>query len=259
MPVVERHTPGNFCWFELGTSDWKAAKNFYTHLFGWGINEVPMGPDSPPYVMLRKNGKDVGALYQMSAEQAHHMPPNWLTYISVASADEAAKNAKSLRGKAIQEPFDVFDFGRMAVLQDPQGAVFAVWEAKKHIGVRVFGESGSFCWAELDTTDPKAAAPFYKSLFGWRTKDSDEYVEWISDEGPIGGMMQIPPEWGPVPPNWLNYVAVDDCDRMVKKAEAAGAAVIVSPTDIPNAGRFSVLKDPQGAVFAIIKLADQPS
>lgn len=258
MPVVERHSPGNFCWFELATSDWRAARKFYTDLFGWGVSEVPMGPDSPPYVMLQKNGKDVGALYQMQSEEAGAgMQPNWLTYVSVASADETAKKAKSLGGNAIKDPFDVFDFGRMAVLRDPHGAVFAIWQAKKHAGARIVGEPGSFCWAELDTTDPKAAAPFYKSLFSWRSKDSEEYIEWISDQGHIGGAMKLSPDWGDVPPYWLNYIAVDDCDRMVKKAEGAGASAFVPPTDIPNAGRFAVLRDPQGAVFAIIKPSDQ--
>ena len=251
MSEVTKHEPGSFCWPELATSDSAGAKKFYSGLFGWAANDSPAGPDMI-YTMLQKSGKSVGALYQIGAQQKG-MPPHWGIYIAVASADAAAKKAKELGGKILMEPFDVMDVGRMAVIQDKQGAVFSVWEAKKHIGAEVVNEPNTLCWAELDTNDTKSAEKFYTALFGWGTKPSETYTEWQRGGQSIGGMMTIPKEWGPVPPNWLVYFMVSDVDGTAKKASSSGAKVMVPPTDIPKTGRFAVIQDPQHAVFAVYK------
>lgn len=252
MTEVSRHEPGSFCWAELATTDDGRAKKFYTALFGWGFEDSPAGPDMI-YTTLKKNGKSVGALYKMRPDQKG-MPPNWMTYVTVASADESAKKVKELGGKLMMEPFDVMDVGRMAIIEDQQGARICVWEAKKHIGAEVVNEPGALCWAELDTTDTESAKRFYTGLFGWGAKVSETYTEWQQGGISIGGMMKIPKEWGPVPPNWLVYFAVADCDATAKKTGELGGGTIVPPTDIPGMGRFSVLRDPQDAVFAIYKL-----
>jgi predicted enzyme related to lactoylglutathione lyase len=259
MPEVTAHAPGSFCWFELNTSDPAAAKTFYKGLFGWQGEDMPAGPDMV-YTMLRLRGLEVGALCGLQPEQkAHGIPPHWMTYIAVESADAAAEKAASLGGTVLAGAFDVMDVGRMAIIQDPQGATFCVWQAKAHIGARLVGETGAFGWDELWTTDRKKAAEFYKGLFGWGAKEGSMgeqgiYTEWQSGGQSIGGMMEIMPEMGPVPPNWLPYFMVDDCNATAEKASATGGKLMVPPTDIPNVGRFSVVQDPQGAVFAIIKL-----
>jgi hypothetical protein len=252
MTEVSRHEPGSFCWAELATTDEGSAKKFYTTLFGWGFEDSPAGPGMV-YTTLKKNGKSVGALYRMRPDQKG-MPPNWMTYVTVASAGEAARKAKELGGKVFMEPFDVMDVGRMAIIEDQQGARICVWEPKKHIGAEVVNEPGALCWAELDTTDTESAKRFYTGLFDWGAKVSETYTEWQQGGVSIGGMMKIPKEWGPVPPNWLVYFAVTDCDATAKKTGELGGGTIVPPTDIPGAGRFSVLRDPQGAVFAIYRM-----
>jgi uncharacterized protein len=257
MSVVTKHESGSFCWPELATTDSAGAKKFYTGLFGWATSDTPAGPDMV-YTTLQKSDKSVGGLSAMGPQQKG-IPPHWNIYVAVASADETAKKAKELGGKVLMEPFDVMDLGRMAILQDKQGATFCVWEAKQHIGAEIINEPGTLCWAELDTTDMKSAEKFYTSLFGWGAKRSGEaanetpYTEWLRDENSIGGMMTIPKEWGPVPPNWLVYFMVSDVDASTKKAGQLGGNAIVPPMDIPKTGRFSVLQDPQGAVFAIFK------
>jgi predicted enzyme related to lactoylglutathione lyase len=257
QPQLE-HAPGSFCWIELATTDGPAAKKFYSELFGWESQDSPIGPDMV-YTMLKLNGKDTGALYQ-KGEMMKDVPTHWATYISVVSADETAAKAKSLGGTVMKEPFDVFDAGRMAVITDPTGAAFCIWQPNKHTGVGVKGEPNSLCWNELLTTDTAKAADFYTKLLGWTAHthgDPMPYTEWMNGATPIGGMMQIQPNMGPVPPNWGIYIAVDDCDATTQKASSLGAQTIVPPMDIPNVGRFSVIKDPQGAVFSIIKLTPQ--
>ena len=253
---VTKHVPGTFCWVELSTTDGPAAKKFYTSLFGWSHVDNPIG-DAGVYTMLQKNGKDVGALYQMGPEQKG-MPPHWGSYVAVENANDAAAHAKELGATVMLEPFDVMEHGRMAVLQDPTGAVFSLWEPKSHIGARLINEPGSFCWNELYTTDPARAADFYTGLFAW-TKDSrhmdiGEYVIFNFGGRNAAGMMKIPKEWGPVPPHWMVYFAVADCDKTVEKAKSLGARITVPPTDIPEIGRFAMLIDPQGAGFSVIKL-----
>ena len=259
MAVVTKHEPGSFCWPELATTDAGGAKTFYKGVFGWDANDSPAGPDMV-YTMLQKSGKNVGALYGLGAQQ-QGVPPHWNIYVAVASADETAKKAKDLGGKVLMEPFDVMDVGRMAIIEDKQGAKICIWEAKKHIGAEVINEPNSLCWAELDTNDTKSAGSFYTELFGWGKKgggqaaNETEYIEWQHGGKSIGGMMTIPKEWGPVPPNWLVYFAVADVDATAKKTGELKGAAIVPPTDIPDMGRFAVLRDPQGAVFAVFRPA----
>jgi len=260
MPDVTRHEPGDFSWAELATSDPAAAKTFYKSLFGWSAMDTPMGPGSEDvYSTLQLGGKAIGALYKMRPDQASQgVPPHWLTYVTVASADESAKKARSLGGKVLAEPFDVMTFGRMAVLQDPVGATFAIWQARDHIGAQRVNEPGAFCWMELMTPDAARAKAFYKGLFGWGLKESTDgmpYTEIQLAGRSIGGIFTPPPEMGKMPPAWGVYWQVDDCDATAKKAKSTGATLAVEPKDIPHVGRFAVIADPQGAMFSIIKLA----
>jgi uncharacterized protein len=259
MAEYTSHPAGTFAWPELATTDQKAGVAFYRALFGWDLNEVPTGPGET-YSMFQMRGKEVGAAYTMRPEERqHNIPPHWNTYVTVTSADEAAKRAEGLGAKVMAPPFDVMDAGRMAVIQDPQGAIFQVWEPKKHIGAKIMREPGALTWTELATTDTEAAKKFYTSLFGWKEKTSTgggmTYTEFSIAETPGGGMMAINEQMkaAHVPPHWLPYFQVTDVDETVKKATQLGGKPIVPPTDIPNTGRFSVIHDPQGAVFAIYK------
>ncbi|HUJ23604.1 MAG TPA: VOC family protein [Bryobacteraceae bacterium] len=259
MSIVDKHAPGCFCWVELGTTDAKAAKSFYGGLFGWQPNDMPMGPDQF-YTMLRINGKDVGAMYELDKNMREMgIPPHWMQYVAVSSADESAARVEPLGGKVMKGPFDVFDAGRMAVIQDPTGAVFCLWQANRNTGIQMAGEPGTLCWSELATNDKPKAIDFYIKLFGWSMKtnpaDPFQYTE-ISNQGrPMGGILKIEKEWGDVPPNWMPYFLVANCDAGAEKAKQTGGTVKIGPMDIPNTGRFAVIGDPQGAVFAIFQPA----
>src|SRR5436190_1311044 len=256
---IDTLPPGSFCWPELATSDQKAGSAFYAKLFGWAINDQPMGPGTV-YTMFQMRGRDVAAASSLRPEDKQHgVPPHWNTYISVANADAAAKRAQELGGKALAPPFDVMDAGRMAAVQDPTGAVFQVWQAGRHSGARVLGEPGALCWTELATRDPAAAKNFYTSLFGWKAKSSSDagmnYTEFSVGQTPGAGMMEMDERMAGVPPHWMPYFMAADVDQTAAKAKELGATQIVPPGDIPKVGRSSVIQDPQGAVFAIFKPA----
>ena len=259
MTEYTEHAPGMFCWAELATSDTAAAKAFYTELFGWSINDVPMGEEGV-YTMLQIRGKDAAALYELNEEQrAQSVPPHWMAYVSVTSADDVAARAKSLGGTLLMEPFDVLDSGRMALVQDPTGAMLSVWEPHQHIGAQIANEPGGLTWAELLTNDTATAGQFYSQLFGWDAETADmggtTYTTFMSGGQPAGGMMQMPEELGDVPPHWMVYFAVADCDRSVDQVSALGGQILAPPMDIEGVGRFATLQDPQGAVVSIIQPA----
>lgn len=259
MATVTQHAPGTFSWPELSSKNADEAKKFYAALFGWTYDDQDMGSDGV-YSMILLKGAPVGALYTMRKEEAAQgVPPHWASYVTVENVDATAAKAKQLGGQLMMEPFDVFDFGRMVAVRDPQGAAFCLWQANKHIGAHVLGETGALVWTELLTTDAKAAEGFYTQLFPWKTTQMPSltggpytiFKRSDADNG-AAGMLQITPQMGKMPPHWIPYFAVDDCDAIVAKAKGMGAQVHMPPTDIPNVGRFSVLGDPQGAAFAII-------
>ena len=258
MQEVPEYKPGMFCWVELGTSDAAAAKNFYTQLFGWDYVDNPMGPDGV-YTVLKLDGKDIAGLYELMPDmKAQGIPPHWLSYVNVANADETAEKAKAEGATIMNGPFDVATLGRMAVIKDPTDAVFAIWQAKDQKGAGFYNGPGSLCWNELGTNDTQKAGEFYSNVFGWtRESFGDSPVEYtmfkIGDRA-AGGMYKITPEMGPIPPHWIVYFAVDDCDATVQKATELGAQVMKPADDIPEVGRFAILLDPQGAAFCVIKL-----
>lgn len=256
MGEVTSHAPGTFCWIELVANDALAAGRFYELVFGWDKRENPMGPDSV-YTIFEQGGRDVAAMYGRGPEEREG-PSYWRSYVCVESADETVARAASLGAEVMAEPFDVFDIGRMAMLRDPTGATFALWQAKSHIGIGRSGEPGALSWNELLTRDVEAAAAFYTRLFGWGARTmpfgSSEYTVFDRAEEPVAGMMAMS-DPADAPPNWLPYFGVAECDDRAREAGVAGGRVFVSPTDIPGVGRFAVLGDPQGAVFAILQPA----
>lgn len=253
--------PGTFCWVELGSSEAGKARAFYTELFGWSAEETPMGED-PPYVRYQLGGLDVAAMYQVDRGLPNAMPDSWGAYVSVDDVDAAAARGAELGGTVLAPPFDVMTAGRMAVLRDPQGATFSLWQAGDSCGVMVKGEPGSMAWSELLTSDPSGAEAFYTELFGWEAMTTEmptgPYSCFFRAGVPESGMMKLRPEWGEVPPHWVVYFAVEDCDDSVSRAVSLGARAIVPATDVPEVGRFAWLADPCGAVFGIIRLVESP-
>jgi predicted enzyme related to lactoylglutathione lyase len=259
VAATERPTVGTFCWVELGTTDPQAAKAFYSSLFGWTSEDFPMGPDT--YTMWKVNGLDNGGMYKLMKDQLDRgIPPHWLLYVAVDDVDRAASKAKGLGANILVGPMDVFDMGRMAVVQDPQGAVFAFWESRKHTGARVADVAGTMCWSELVTRDTDAAKTFYTSLLPWKghgSKSVDpagEYTEWSVEGKHIGGMLKMTEEFGDTPPYWIPYFQVSDCQKTVEKAKELGGKVKFGPIPIPNVGDFALISDAQGAHFNVIEL-----
>jgi uncharacterized protein len=260
MPTTStKHAQGTFMWPELGTSDLEGARRFYTALFGWTVQEIPMG-EGQMYLIFKLRDQEVGAAYRLVKEQTDvGIPPNWAAYIAVDDCDAAVARIKANGGQVLMGPTDVMgSLGRMAACMDPTGAAFCVWQAKDHIGIRVMEEPGALCWTELMTKDTAKARDFYSSVIGWKTESMPmgpmEYTLWKTADGKnAGGMMGITPEMGPMPAHWMSYFQVADIKATLKRATDMGGSVVVPVQDIPNVGQFAVLHDPQHAHFSLLQ------
>jgi uncharacterized protein len=263
MPIVKTYSPGAFCWAELATIDVAAAKPFYKGLLGWDFRDQEMGGGSF-YSIIVLGEHQAGGMYGITAEQkAQGVPPHWMVYFSVTSADQTAAKAAALGGTIVAGPFAVNNIGRMAVLEDPTGAKFCIWQPSGLAGAEIMNELGAPTWPELSTRDRVKAAGFYTQLFGWETTTSPNpmtaYMEWQLGGESIGGMIEMDSRWGNAPPHWMIYVMVPDCRAACDKAGVLGGKVHLPPMDITGVGQIAVLTDPQGAAFKVIQLSENRS
>ena len=257
MGEVTGYAAGEFCWIELATTDLEAATAYYTTLFGWTIEDQPAG-EVGAYRMCRAEGKKVVGLLDLTDQQPVSESPHWDTYVSVDDVDRSAKVADSLGGSVTIPPSDVMDLGRMAVIEDPTGARLGLWQAGATFGAELTNDPGSLTWVELQTKHPESARSFYCDLFGWASETQDvggtAYTSFKTDEGYMGGCVEMPAEVD-ASPSWLVYLEADDVDSLVAKSAELGGGILVPGQDVPEAGRYAILQDPQGASFGVLKSA----
>jgi uncharacterized protein len=250
------YEPGTPCWIDLGTPDQDAAGEFYGALFGWRLTEDENAEETGGYRVARKNDKAVGGVMKLMQEG---QPPAWLTYVCVADADATVAQAREAGGNAIVEPMSVLDYGRMAVLADPTGAVFGIWQPGVNKGAELVNEPGAFSWSEINTRDPETAKAFYGDVFVWSFEDKEfegagAYTTVSVNGNSIGGLVDItdrlPAE---IPAHWLVYFAVEDIDAALGRVKDGGGEVPFGPMAIGEVGQIAVVQDPWGAGFAVIQ------
>jgi predicted enzyme related to lactoylglutathione lyase len=262
MSMSERtsYAPGTPSWVELsGTPDVEASQSFYRAVFGWEMPELPNSAELGGYRRAKKNGKDVAGV---SPRMQEGQPTVWGTYVSVEDAEAAMAKVKEAGGVPITEPMAVMELGTMAVFTDPTGAVCGIWQPGTFAGAELVNEPGTFGWNELGTRDTGAAKEFYGAVFGWGADEQDmgemgTYTTWKVGEEMVGGMFDItgvvPDE---VPAHWLVYFMVEDLDASLETVKGGGGDVRNGPIEIPI-GRFAVVADQFGAVFAVMQRNEQ--
>jgi predicted enzyme related to lactoylglutathione lyase len=247
------YAPGTFCWVDLATTDLDGARDFYTDLFGWDGDAEAGGS------MLRLAGALVAAFSPLSAApRASGATASWTSYVSVVDAEAAAARAVELGGAIARDAFDLADVGRVALIQDPQGATLALWQAGTHFGAERVNDVGCLCMNELVTADLDAARSFYEQLFGWTTGLVDTgpggpTLVWVHNDGVLNGHMSVEPG----PPLWRAYFHVASTTAAIHRLETLGGSVLFGPIVIPT-GSFAIERDPQGAEFAVLEGATDP-
>lgn len=246
--------PGTPCWVDLAVNDLERAKIFYGTLFGWEILTGP--PESGGYSMAMVEGRQVAGI---GPKQDPSQPTAWTTYLAVASAAETADKIRSAGGAVHVEPFDVMDAGRMAIVADPAGAVFGLWESQAHTGVDIANVPGTLVWNETLNPDFEGTKKFYAEVFGYDYGDMSsgdlQYATIKVDGRDVAGIGGLPPG-GPAdaPASWTAYFGVTDTDDAVSTVVELGGEALQPPEDSPY-GRMATVRDDQGATFTIVQVA----
>ncbi|MCB5169242.1 VOC family protein [Streptomyces bambusae] len=258
------YRPGTPCWVDLMVGDQQAALDFYGGLFGWQAEVGP--PEQAGYSVCRLAGQPVagimGAINADGTPMDPVPPAAWTTYFATEDAAAAVAAGGAAGGQTVVETMDVMDLGKMAVLADPTGAVFGVWEPGTFPGAGVVNEDNAVIWNELATTDTKAAAAYYEAVVPVTGRPSEipgvtGYTELVVNGRAVAGVMGLDQHPTGTPPHWMTYFHVDDVDRVQAAAKQAGGRVLAPAFEMP-VGRMAVLADPQGAVFAVIRSVEDP-
>lgn len=245
---------GRFVWFEYVAGDLARAQAFFGEVFAWKTQTMPMAGGAGAYTMIAAGEHMLGGYLETPTGAPPHA--HWLAHLQVESAAATAAAITAAGGRVLKAPVAMGDLGTYAVVADPLGGAFALWQPRKPDAGAYHGVAGTFCWNELLTEDVPRSLAFYQAIAG--------FTDAPMDMGPMGtyhvlkrgdrqaaGVMKHP--MAGTPSHWLHYVAVDDVDARTKRAAQLKGAVLVEPQDIPGIGRFSVVKDPQGAAFALFK------
>jgi hypothetical protein len=248
---------GAFVWYELMTTDTKAAETFYDDVVGWTSGDSGM-PDAN-YTLFKTNGMRVAGLMTLPEDALKmNVPPAWIGYIGVDNVDAAAKKLAKLGGTVHRQPDDIPGVGRFAVVADPHGAVFALFgtDDGEMPDIKQM-DLGNIGWNELMAGDLAADFPFYQEMFGWKQDegldmgDMGIYQLFSHDGAQIGGMMTKPAAV-PAPPYWGFYFNVDTLDAAIARSAAKGGTVVNGPMEVPGGAWVVNCVDPQGAYFNLV-------
>ncbi|WP_243058427.1 VOC family protein [Nocardioides sp. SR21] len=254
MSRFERYAQGTPSYVELATPDQESAKAFYGPLFGWDLEDVPMG-EMGTYVAVSKDGAAVAGITGQPPGVTDH-PAWWAVYLTVDDVDAATAKVGPAGGRVDAEPFDVFDMGRMSAIADPTGARVNLWQPRSSIGTEIANEPGTLIWNEVITPDVPAATTFYADVLGvaWEDQPMEggaAYTCLMVEDRQVGGAM-APPDDG-IPPHWNVYFNVEDADATIARATELGGSVVAPAFDVPGVGRMAVLADPQGGMFNLMQ------
>lgn len=250
---------GTPCWIDLFSADPAKAKEFYGAVFGWTAQDS--GEEFGGYVTFFSDGQQVAGMMQNPEESG--TPDLWSTYISSDDIDATVAAATAAGAQVVAPAMAVSDLGSMAVLIDPAGGAFGIWQPGKHTGFNKYNEPNSVTWDEYHSKDFATTKDFYAQVFDWTydaTSDTDEfryYNAQINGET-VAGMMDsagfLPAE---VPSHWAVYFSVEDTDAAMAKVVQAGGSMIRPPEDTPF-GRIADVADPTGALFKLhsMKMAE---
>jgi len=250
--IIESHPNGTPCWVDLSSPDLDGARRFYSAVLGW--DWTTSGPEHGHYSQGLVDGQPVAGLGPLPTDSGAR--PAWTVYFATGDADATVGALQARGGGVVVPAMDVGPMGRMAIVSDPGGAVFGLWQPGEHSGSRRMGVHGATCWFEVNASDATAMQGFYADLFEMQrevmTLSGTPYFTLHKEGKPRAGVLQMDDQWEGVPPHWMVYFAVDDTDAAVERVREAGGSLCHGPFDT-SFGRMAIVNDPAGAVFTLIK------
>jgi predicted enzyme related to lactoylglutathione lyase len=255
MAVATSTVLGRPLWYELMTTDMKAAETFYKKVVGW--TSAPFDGSPQPYAMFSRSG-EIPVAGVLKTPENVTAPPFWAMYVGVPKLEEARDQIARLGGSDISPVIEIPNIGRMQMMKDPQGAAFYIYEpASAEQLPEAAAEVGEASWHELMTTDAPAAMKFYSEIFGWTPSETldmgpiGKYHMFNRPHGMIGGMMNKGPEMANVPPNWQIYFRVPDITAAIERIKQNGGQILNGPMEVPGGDMIVNAMDPQGGAFSL--------
>ena len=254
-----RYPDGFFGWIDLMTRDAGTAGQFYEALFGWTHVDVQVS-EGVTHTHFYKDDCLVAGMSHMMPGIPESIRSIWNSYVLVNDLDATSRRVEEAGGTVTRTPWHLLDRGRMAMIEDPTGAVLGLLEPTQMQGAELFNAPGSLTWNELQTREPAVAMPFYERVFAWEWVEGpgDEY--WVAnlptkqsaDQSNAGLMMMPAAVPAGAPNSWMVYFAVEDCDKAIETAERFDGQVFL-PSMSAGPGRFAGLSDPTGGMFFVMQ------
>ncbi len=249
------HHVGKVVWADLVTPDLSAAEQFYGGLFGWTFRDV-RAPGTT-YAVVLADGRPVGGIVQRAVPPGEQKQPAWLTFLAVRQVDSIASTVVKDGGKLLAPPRTYAGRGRQAVLQDPEGAVFAILASKSGDPGDYLAAPGEWIWSSLLVKDPADEAAFYQKVFGYDVfdlpGDDGKHIILSSDDYARAGVNALPADAKRRRAHWLDFLRVEDATDTARKAATLGGHVLVEPYVDRHGGKIAVLADPAGAPFGVME------
>jgi hypothetical protein len=244
---------GAFVWHDLLAHDLAAAERFYGELFGWTFDHGNDG--DPDYVTILHDDRPIGGIALIDRLEGNVSGAQWVSWISVPDVDEAASRTRQAGGTVLREPRDLEARGRIAVVQDAEGALVGFVRATGGDPIAGQPMPGGWLWTELWSHDPESAARFYDAVVGYERGTVDEpgmprdYQVFRAGGEPRAGLITLPEQR--IRAHWLPYVRVLDPQALVGQVEGLGGRVLIAPSpDIRN-GTVALIADPGGAPLVV--------
>jgi predicted enzyme related to lactoylglutathione lyase len=245
---------GRLVWYELLTTDMKAAEAFYREVVGWTFSPFESSP-YPYDAVSRPDGVHIGGV--MNIPDGMQFPPHWEMYIAVSDFDEAVRQIEQRGGSGLSAGLEIPGVGKLRTMKDPQGAVFAIIQpAMPEARPESEAVDGDCAWHELYTADAAAAMTFYRDLFGWQDEEPYDMGQMgkyymFGRTHRLGGMMNKPANLTEAPNSWGLYFRVADVAASAERITANGGQVLNGPMEVPGGASIVNALDPQGAAFSV--------
>lgn len=235
---------GHVVWHDLITPNLAQSQAFYSSVFGWQFQAV-----NDSYTLASLDGKLIAGMAELDNKQnASH----WLSLIS--SKDIAAVSEKTIKagGKVLVSSTEIKGRGTIAVLEDPQGAVFSLINTVNGDPEAQQTDNG-WIWQEVWSDNPEQSKAFYQSLGNYSAQNkplnNGNYSYLALNGTPAIGFVKKPD--AEIGNTWVNYIKVADLDATLLKVTAAGGIVLMAPNDKVRSGSVAIIRDPAGAGIVI--------
>jgi predicted enzyme related to lactoylglutathione lyase len=261
-PITEaptgEHHDGRIVWRDLLTNTPEASRAFYGELFGWefetpGLDIGFGGGDD--YMLIRHNGRLIGGIVDTHALGKSDNISQWITTMSVSDIDAVVARVAGAGGKVMAEPESIGSRGRMAVVEDATGAVFALLQTTEGDPEDFEPEYDGWLWDEVWTNDVDKATRFYREVVGFQHTDHDvegadrSYRVLQMNDVARAGVLANPFEGER--PVWVNYLRVNDPSAVTGRVESLGGRILVEPQTRAIGGQVAFIAGPSGAGVAL--------